>query len=419
MEKEWTTFLIDIYNDLLPNNDFEVIVVAVDDIFTEFLASGRDPRKYFESLFAIMPWTATPFSDLGSRKRIAKRLGVSGGEYFCSVRGGELRVTCSVFLDSNGMVLTRDACYYFGAYGTPGYPFTDERTKILDCEDDAIAEQPSLESLIGSRERDYVISIKGTRVPIHTLKDKVVALYFYEDGLTNYRRFVFTAQLEKAYKELKSKENFEVVLVYLSDTRGNPYSTNEESFWNTFKTMPWLALPFKDSNHKLKRIFGYPNDLFGPEEALTLVIIGPNVEFVDPCGADILEQFGTSAYPFTRKKVAKLETEMIKEVKLEMLWDPNTIFRVKNDGLEIPFSQFAGNRVFIYFEMKELYFYQDTHWEKLLRLKDLYLKMKGTDDEFEVIYIKNSSSTGKPHGRWISPDYSELPWLVHYYDEGV
>ncbi|KAK1348668.1 hypothetical protein POM88_054948 [Heracleum sosnowskyi] len=40
----------------------------------------------------------------------------------------------------------------------------------------------------------------------------------------------------------------------------------------------------------------------------------------------------------TSRKVAKLETEIIKELKLEMLWNPNTIFRVKNDGLEIPIS---------------------------------------------------------------------------------
>ncbi|KAL8149690.1 hypothetical protein AgCh_006635 [Apium graveolens] len=417
MEKTWTTFLIDIYNDLLPKSDFEVIFVAVDDVCSEsFLASGRDPQKNFDSLFARMPWTAIPFSDLGSRKRIAKKLGVLGGEFFCGVRG-KLRVSCSVSLDSKGMVLKRNACYLFGGYGTPGYPFTDERIKFLNFEDDAIAKNPSLESLLGSRERDYVISNKGDRVPIHTLKDKVVALYFYEDGLTNYRRPQLTPQLEMAYKELKNKENFEVVLLYLYDTCGTLHCTNEESFWNTLKTMPWLALPFKDSSHKkLKRIFGYPDDLDGPELAPTLVIVGPNGEFVDPCGADVLKEFGTSAYPFTRRKVANLKTEMVKELKLEMLWDPNTVFGVKYDGLEIPFSQFAGKRVLIYFEMNGLY--RRAHWERLLKMKDLYLKMKGTDDEFEVIYKKDSLSSIKPYGDWIPPDYNELPWSAHYYDAG-
>lgn len=100
--------------------------------------------------------------------------------------------------------------------------------------------------------------------------------------------------------------------------------------------MPSLALPFKDPNHKkLIRIFGYPNILDDGEEAPTLVIIGPNGEFVDPCGADILTRFGIPAYPFTRKNLAKLETEKAKELKLEMLWDPSTIFRVQGIGLEV------------------------------------------------------------------------------------
>lgn len=165
----------------------------------------------------------------------------------------------------------------------------------------------------------------------------MVALYFYEDGLTNIGRSELTPQLKAAYKELAEKrENFEVVFLYLYDTEGTLNCTNEESFWNTFKTMPWLALPFKDSNHKkLKRIFGYPNDLDGPEQAPTLVVIGPNGEFVDPCGADILKEFGQFAYPFTRKTIAKLETKMTKELKLQMLWDPNTVFRVKKYGLKV------------------------------------------------------------------------------------
>ncbi|KAL8102377.1 putative nucleoredoxin 1 isoform X3 [Apium graveolens] len=432
--KETTTFLIDIYNDLLPNNDFEVIFIAVDDLSAEsFLVSQGDLQKNFESIFAGMPWTAIPFSDKASRQLIARKLSV------CGVNGGELLGTSSVSFDSEGMVLKRDACVFFGEYGSPGYPFTDKRIEFLNHEDDAVAEQPSLELLLGSPKRDYVISNKGDRVPIHTLKDKVVALYFYEefyeDGLTNYRCAGITEQLKTAYKEMaEKKENFEVVFLYLYDTSATLYRTNEESFWKTFKTMPWLALPFKDSNHKkLKRIFHYPDDLSGGPQVPTLVIFGPNGEFVDPCGADILEEFGTFAYPFTRKKVAQLETKMAKELKLEMLWDPNTVFRVKkyelqvhskicmllghiSPSLQIPLSQFAGKRLFIYFDMNE--FRLISHWNQLLRLKDLYLKMKGTCDEFEVIYIKDSSSTEKPDMYSFLPYYFNLPWLVHYYRKG-
>ncbi|KAK1354709.1 hypothetical protein POM88_047965 [Heracleum sosnowskyi] len=98
--------------------------------------------------------------------------------------------------------------YFVPVYLDLSYPFTDERLRYLDSEDDEAAKQLSLETLLGSPLRDYVISNKGDRVPIHTLKDKVVALYFYEDGLTDDK---LTIKLKMAYMGCaKTKENFEM-----------------------------------------------------------------------------------------------------------------------------------------------------------------------------------------------------------------
>lgn len=59
--------------------------------------------------------------------------------------------------------------------------------------------------------------------------------------------------------------------------------------------------------------------------------------------------------------------------------------------------------VLIYFEMTEAD--QRTQRNEFLVLKDLYHKMKGTDEEFEVIFIKNSSSTTrKPIGQYVTSD---------------
>lgn len=83
----------------------------------------------------------------------------------------------------------------------------------------------------------------------------MVALYFYEAAKTD----MLTAELKKAYKELAGKkEKFEVVLLYLNDTcyTDRYHNHNEESFWKVFKTMPWLALPYKDPNlKKLEKIY--------------------------------------------------------------------------------------------------------------------------------------------------------------------
>ena len=157
MERELTTSLVDIYYDLLPNNDFEVILVAVNNLRATYSGSHiqTDPRKNFEEIFSQMPWTAIPFSDIASRKRIARRFSISECDFYYTV---------SFLLDSKGIVLTCNACPYFTRYGTQGYPFTEERIRDLESGDDRAAKQPSLETLLGSPVRDYVISNKEERV---------------------------------------------------------------------------------------------------------------------------------------------------------------------------------------------------------------------------------------------------------------
>lgn len=395
-ERESITFLTDIYSELYPKGCFEVIFVAIDDA-DEFsnekaLLHSCHSHKYFENVFSRMPWCAIPFSEPTSRKRLEKRFGVTGDS------------PAAYVVDSKGMVLNCHACLEFRRYGTLGYPFTKQRIQLLKSEDDKATKQPSLQTLLGSPERDYLISNKGEKVPIHTLEDKVVALYFYEDGITDDE---ITIKLVRAYKELaKKEEKFEVVLLYLYDTHGTFDCTDKESFTKKFETMPWLALPFKDPNHKkLKRIFYYPWDVDSSVRVPTLVIFGPHGEFVDPCGADILMNFELAAYPFTRKKLAKLHSEKMKELKLEKLWDQITVFRGK-DGSQVPFSQLAGKKIVAIFQKNQ----QWKPAKALEMLGDSYRDMKGSCDEFEVIHIRDSSCDSEF-------DFN-LPWGVQYFGEG-
>lgn len=122
---------------------------------------------------------------------------------------------------------------------------------------------------------------------------------------------------------------------FIFTTQNTLVTVNEESFFKTFKSMPWLALPFKDPTYrKLKRLFGHNPDEVELVQTPSLVIIGPHGEFVEPWGDDILMRYKLQAYPFTREAVAKLETEKIKELKLEMLWDRNALFR-RNNGTDV------------------------------------------------------------------------------------
>lgn len=170
---------------------------------------------------------------------------------------------------------------------------------------------------------------------IDTLEEKTVALYFYE-------KHCFldwnVKNIKNVYEELRQiSSSFEVVLIYLYDTWGTCDTTSEESFWNTFKSMPWLAIPFKDPKcRELRRYFDYPCRPYGPEEPPTLVIIGPFAKFIEPWGAHIIDKFKLSAYPFSREKIAELYTEKVKELQLEMLWDPKTLFTAK-DGSKVSY----------------------------------------------------------------------------------
>lgn len=93
------------------------------------------------------------------------------------------------------------------------------------------------------------------------------------------------------YEQLKDK-NFEVVLIYIHDSWNTQERTNEDTFWKTFKTMPWLALPLKDLViKKLRRICNYPLDFDGPAPDPRLDIVGPQGVFFEPYGANILMNF--------------------------------------------------------------------------------------------------------------------------------
>ncbi|KAL6496491.1 hypothetical protein OROGR_029749 [Orobanche gracilis] len=266
-------------------------------------------------------------------KHLALRFGVSTGQD-----------TPSAFvIDPTGMVLQRDALRFF-SFGAACFPFIQKRLHRLCSRYDAILNNPSLKKLLVSPQRDYLINNKNVRVPVRDLKNKVVALYLYEDGYNN----DLTAKLKEAYEELvlKNKKNFEVVLVYISNS-WETYRTTEETFWKAFKTMPWLALPFKDPNCvKLQCIFDYPLELEGTRPDPSLIIIGRHGKFIELFAADVVKDFGCPAYPFTGKRAAELLAEKANKVKLEMFWGPETVFKQKHGSthgsFQVHISQLAG-----------------------------------------------------------------------------
>lgn len=151
-----TTLLIDAYNDLRSNNDFEVVFVRVHEKNDgETSLHQRESHRSFEQQFSCMPWTAIPFSDITSSKSLHTSFDV-----FCPGQS-----YCTLFvIDSTGMALQCHALDIIKQYGALGYPFSDERINFLKAEDVAITNKPSLKALLGAPGRDYVISNKGEEV---------------------------------------------------------------------------------------------------------------------------------------------------------------------------------------------------------------------------------------------------------------
>ncbi|KAF5449891.1 hypothetical protein F2P56_030292 [Juglans regia] len=116
-------------------------------------------------------------------------------------------------------------------------------------------------SLLSFEERDFLVRNNGDQLKISNLSGKTVGLYF--SGSWCGPCCHFTPTLVEVYEELLPKGDFEVVFIS-SDI-------NDESFNGYFAKMPWLAVPFTDSEtqKRLKNLFkvrGIPH----------LVILDPN-----------------------------------------------------------------------------------------------------------------------------------------------
>lgn len=386
-----TTILLDIYRELQPKGGFEVVFVGVEvdyfpspdlDCIGENFSTLED---CFEYKFSSMPWTAIPFSDFKSRKLLETRFPLSGFLSFDT--------STSVVIDPTGKVLRSHANNVFESYGARAYPFTDERMKCILSENDEARKHPSITKLLASLERNFLINKNNQAVPLCDLEDKVVGLYFCK-GDDHY----LAEKILEAYKQLAKVKNFEIVLVYIHDGFLEFKHTSEKSYWQCFREMPWLALPYKDPVCKtLQQVFNHSKDADtdGGEPNPNLVIIGPQGKFVERFGADIIMKYGISAYPFTRKKVAKLEAKKMREWNLFNGGHEN-IPLVRKDGSIVKLSQLMGKRIILIAEIGIIGFNNpDAKFWRMLRAR--YLQMKGTNDEFEVIHIctKEGYSYGK------------------------
>lgn len=274
--QRFTPKLVEVHNQLLPDSKFEIVFV-----------SGDEDNESFSSYFSKMPWLAVPFSESETREKL---------DVLFSVRG----IPHLAILNENGEVLTTEGVTIVQEYGAEGYPFDPETIGKLKEQEEEAKRNQSLQSLLVSRARDYLITADGKRVRVAELEGKTVGLYFsvatFKDCLA------FTSKLIEVYESLKEDKNdFEIVMIPLND--------DEPSFREEFERMPWLSLPVKDQLcEKLVRYFEL-NTL------PTVVVIGADGKTLHSNVVEAIEEHGAKAYPFSPQKF--IELQEIEKAKLE------------------------------------------------------------------------------------------------------
>lgn len=364
--QRFTPCLVEVYKELLPRGDFEVIFLSADE-----------DDKSFDGYFSKMPWLAIPFSDSGTRERL--------DELF-SVRG----IPNLVILDENGKILTEDGVDLIQEYGVEGYPFSAEWIKEIKEQEELRRREQSLKSILCSHSRDYAVAADGKKVPITELEGKIVGLYF---SLSTFPSSLsFTSKLIQVYQKLKDiGENFEIIMLPLDD--------EEENL--ALEDFPWLSLPIGDKIiQKLVRYFEL-------DTLPTLVIIGPDGKTLQSNVAEAIEDHGIQAYPFTAEKFAELEE--IEKAKREaqtlesilILGDQD--FVIGEGGVQVPVSDLVGKNILLYFSAQ---------WcppcrAFLPKLVEAYKNIKAKDDAFEVIFVSSDRDEDS-----FTEFFSKMPWLA-------
>ncbi|KAM0952493.1 putative protein-disulfide reductase [Dioscorea sansibarensis] len=367
--RRFTPKLVEVYGELSSQGkEFEVVFV-----------SGDEDEEAFNGYFAKMPWLAIPFSDEKTRDSLNELFKVRGIPHL-------------VILSESGVVLNEEGVGAVREYGAEAYPFSQEKIQKFQEEEAAAKQAQTLCSVLATNSRDFLVSNDGTKVPVSELEGKVVGLYFSVSSFPGSNEF--TPLLVKAYNKLKEKgENFEVVLVALDD--------EESAFNHSFASMPWLAIPFKDKAlEKLPRYFEL-------ETLPTLLVLGADGKTLNPNVAELVEEHGYEAYPFTPEKIQELaelaKARMESQTLESLLVSGELDYVIGKDGVKIPVSELVGKNILLYFS---------AHWcppcrAFLPQLIATYNKIKEKDSAFELVFLSSDRDQSS-----FDDYFAQMPWLA-------
>lgn len=98
------------------------------------------------------------------------------------------------------------------------------------------------------------------------------------------------------YNEVSPKGDFEVVFVTAD--------IDDESFKSYFSKMPWLAIPFSDSETRSRL-----DELFQVKGIPHLVLLDETGKVVTKDGDGVIREYGVEGYPFTLARIQELKDQ--------------------------------------------------------------------------------------------------------------
>mmetsp|Transcript_23267 Transcript_23267/g.40039 ORF Transcript_23267/g.40039 Transcript_23267/m.40039 type:complete len:407 (-) Transcript_23267:435-1655(-) len=246
----FTPRLADFYGKHHDAKNFEVVFVSSDKEENSF-------REYFSE----MPWKALPYSDRDRKGRLSRKFGVNG-------------IPSLVLLGPDGKEITRKG-----------------REQVTqDSEASSFPWQPkSLKDIVGSTFTGKA----GQHVSTVELAGKYLGIYFSAHWCGPCRGF--TPTLAAAYDKLKAAgKPFEIIF--------SSADHDSDSFDQYYKEMPWLAIPYDDSERREAL-----NDFFEVEGIPTLVILDPEFKVVNADGvAAVRRDKNGESFPWAPKALVDI-----------------------------------------------------------------------------------------------------------------
>ncbi|KAK6926048.1 Thioredoxin-like fold [Dillenia turbinata] len=255
-------------------------------------------------------------------------------------------------------------------------------------------------SILSSSGRDFLIRNNGDKVEIHGLKGKKVGLYFSASWCEPHREV--TTDLVEVYNECAPKGDFEIIFI----SRDN----DDEAFNAYFSEMPWLAIPFSDSETRDSL-----TNLFKVWGMADFVIIDENGKVVTENGTMIVRHYGVDAYPFTLEKINELKEEDEKirhnQSLTSLLTSRSRDYVISNDGKKVPVSELEGKIVGLYIFLSAFDSISNLMPQLVCSdfqplLVEFYEKLKAQGESFEVVAISLDNDENS-----FKQAFGTMPWL--------